>query len=188
MLLARFEDDDLIVATTGHIGRDLFGQFESTGRPTAQIFLSVGGMGHASQVAAGIALARPERRVWCLDGDGAFLMHLGGAAFIGARRLPNLTHVAFNNGVHASVGGMTTCSPALALAEVASVLGYQRCLSVSGAAELNSIRWDRLFFESTFVEIRVPSFESAALRRPPEPLKALGQAFREFCDRTVVVR
>lgn len=86
-LLDNVADGDALIATTGHIGRDVHGQLESRGRSTAQSFLCVGAMGHASQIAAGVAMAQPDRRVWCFDGDGAFLMHLGGAALIGGSNL-----------------------------------------------------------------------------------------------------
>ena len=66
-------------------------------------------MGHALSIAHGIALAQPERTVWCLDGDGAALMHLGNLATTGALnssygKLSNLRHIILNNRVHDSVG------------------------------------------------------------------------------------
>ncbi len=65
-------------------------------------------MGHASQIPLGISLAQPERMVYCLDGDGAALMHLGSWSTIGEESPANFVHIIFNNGAHESVGGQPT--------------------------------------------------------------------------------
>lgn len=62
-------------------------------------------MGHASSIAHGIALAKPSRNVFCFDGDGAALMHLGALTTIGSSKVDNLKHILFNNNSHDSVGG-----------------------------------------------------------------------------------
>ncbi|WP_191969710.1 phosphonopyruvate decarboxylase [Neorhizobium galegae] len=180
-LLDEVADDDALIATTGHIGRDVHGQLESRGRSPAQSFLCVGAMGHASQIAAGVAMAQPRRRVWCFDGDGAFLMHLGGAALIGGSNLPNLVHVVLNNGAHASVGGMATCAPKTNLRDVASALGYRQSYQISNLNDLKAMRSIGAGSSPSFVEVMISADQGGQLGRPPEPLRLLSSAFQSFC-------
>lgn len=113
-----------VVATTGMASRELFELRVARGEPTAD-FYTVGSMGHASSIALGLALARPDRRVVLLDGDGALLMHLGAAASVAASAPANLLHIVLDNAAHDSVGGQPTTHPRLNFAAVASALGYR---------------------------------------------------------------
>jgi phosphonopyruvate decarboxylase len=88
--------------------RELYEYRVAQQQDTGRDFLTVGSMGHASQIALGIALARPDRQVCCLDGDGALLMHMGSMAIIGTRKPANFLHVVINNAAHDSVGGQPT--------------------------------------------------------------------------------
>ncbi len=127
--------DTPIVATTGKIARELYEIRNRSGANGDLDFLTVGSMGHASQIAAGIAMARPRQMVVCLDGDGAALMHLGGLTV--SAGCANLRHVILNNRVHDSVGGQPTCAPDAPLAEIARACGYgwtKRVDSATGAA------------------------------------------------------
>ena len=81
-------------------------------------------MGHASMIALGIALAKPERRVWCLDGDGAALMHMGHLGVIAKKAPRNLIHVIMNNGAHETVGGMPVAEGVMRFAPLARDAGY----------------------------------------------------------------
>jgi phosphonopyruvate decarboxylase len=123
-----------VVATTGMTSRELFEFRASRDHDDAVDFLTVGGMGHASSIAQGIALTREELKVVCLDGDGALLMHMGSLA-MGAR-LSNFVHVVLNNGVHDSVGGQPTLAQGLRIADIASGVGYSH---ISTSASLASI-------------------------------------------------
>lgn len=116
--------DDLIVSTTGKTSRELFELREVRGESHSHDFLTVGSMGHASSIAMGIALARPDKKVWVLDGDGAALMHLGAMAVIGSRKPINLVHIVFNNGAHESVGGLPTAAGTISLTDIAKACGY----------------------------------------------------------------
>ena len=116
--------EDIIVSTTGKTSRELFELREQRGEGHYRDFLTVGSMGHSSSIALGIALRKPDRRVWCVDGDGAALMHLGAMATIGAHGPENLVHVVVNNGAHESVGGLPTVAGGLDMAELAECLGY----------------------------------------------------------------
>lgn len=124
LLVNTFSHDAAFIATTGKIGRELFEVRLKNQQPSDSDFLCIGGMGHASQVALGISLSRPEKQVICLDGDGAALMHLGHLATIAHLRPKRLTHFLLNNGVHDSVGGQPTTNPDLNFHEFARQLGY----------------------------------------------------------------
>jgi phosphonopyruvate decarboxylase len=128
--------DAVIISTTGMLSRELFEYREREGMPAGRDFLTVGGMGHACSIALGIAMREPEREVWCFDGDGAFLMHLGSLAVIADHAPASYFHVVFNNGVHDSVGGQPTSIGVVDIAATASALGYRYASSTS---DLDSI-------------------------------------------------
>ncbi len=123
-VVAVLGETDAIVSTTGMISRELYEYRDRSSQGHQQEFLTVGSMGHASQIALGIALAMPDRQVFCLDGDGAMLMHMGGAAIIGTAGVANLKHVIFNNGAHDSVGGMATAGLQVSFTEICKACGY----------------------------------------------------------------
>lgn len=100
--------DSVLVSTTGLTSRELYEIRDARGEGHGRDFLTVGSMGHSSQIALGMALALPGRRIVCIDGDGAVLMHMGGMATLAVRHPPNLVHIVINNGVHDSVGGQPT--------------------------------------------------------------------------------
>lgn len=114
-----------VFATTGHISRELYEQRKSLGQSRSNDFLTVGSMGHCSQIALAYALSRSDTPVVCLDGDGAALMHLGGFATIGTSEAKNLLHIVVNNGVHGSVGGQPTVAMKVSLTGIAKACGYQ---------------------------------------------------------------
>lgn len=122
--------DDPVVSTTGKASREVYELREARGQGHGHDFLTVGSMGHSSSIALGIAMQRPERRVWCLDGDGAVLMHLGAMAVIGTSRPANLVHIVLNNEAHESVGGLPTAAGRVDLCAIARACGYASALSV----------------------------------------------------------
>lgn len=124
LLTQLLPDDSVVVATTGMISRELYEQRGACGQDHSRDFLTVGSMGHASQIALGIARAKPEARIVCLDGDGATLMHMGGLATIGTSTRGNLLHVVLNNGCHDSVGGQPTVAFDVSLTGMAQACGY----------------------------------------------------------------
>jgi len=125
----------VVVSTTGMASRELYETRMRTGTDPSRDFLTVGSMGHASQIALGVALSRPDLEVYCIDGDGAALMHLGGMATIGTSGLGNLTHILLNNGVHDSVGGQPTVANKISLTEVSSACRYSKISSPVTSAE-----------------------------------------------------
>ena len=136
---AALDERDCIVSTTGMISRELFEYRAAMGQGHERDFLTVGSMGHASQIALGIALAQPKRRVWCFDGDGATIMHMGSLAIIANKSPKNYIHVVFNNGAHDSVGGQPTVGLKIDLPAAAKALGYMATYSVDNKAALEAI-------------------------------------------------
>lgn len=115
---------DSIVSTTGKASRELFELREIRKEGHASDFLVVGSMGHASSIALEIAAQKPEKRIWCIDGDGAVLMHMGSLALIGASGLKNLIHIILDNSAHETVGGMPTVADRIDFVAVARACGY----------------------------------------------------------------
>ena len=133
---AALGEKDCIVSTTGMISRELFEYRAAMNQGHERDFLTVGSMGHASQIALGIAMAKPDRKVWCFDGDGAAIMHMGSMAIVANKAPKNYVHVVFNNGAHDSVGGQPTVGLKIDLAKIAEAVGYTRTISVSLESQL----------------------------------------------------
>ena len=134
--IAKAAENDPIVSTTGKASRELFEIREALGQSHKFDFLTVGSMGHASSIALGIAINKPDQKVWCIDGDGAMLMHMGALAVIGSITPENLIHVIINNGAHESVGGMPTVAAGIDVVSLAKACGYKYAVSVSDGKEL----------------------------------------------------
>ena len=136
IVVDNLRDDDVVVSTTGMISRELFEYREAKQQGHGRDFLTVGSMGHASQIALGIALQKPDRRVLVFDGDGAMLMHLGSMAIIGDYCPKNLVHIVFNNGAHDSVGGQPTVGQQIDVEAIAKAVGYVDVASVDDEQSL----------------------------------------------------
>ncbi len=135
--IAKVTGDDPVVSTTGKISRELFEIRTSTGQGHGTDFLTVGSMGHCSSIALGVAINKPEKKVWCIDGDGSALMHMGSMAVIGAFSPSNMVHIVINNGAHETVGGMPTVASAVDIPGVAKSCGYKFAVSVLEYDELD---------------------------------------------------
>ena len=168
------KSNDIFVASTGMIGRELFEIRKRRKQTHATDFLTVGGMGHASQIACSIASTLPERRVICLDGDGALLMHTGG--MVDCASQSNLLHIILNNGAHDSVGGQPTAAFNINLQKIADGFGYSNIVNASTNLEIKSALGSRLA-GSTFLEIRCKRGNRKDLGRPD---KAPKQNLNEF--------
>ena len=140
LIVDQMDVTDVVVASTGKISRELY-EYRKTGgvRRSVQDFLTVGSMGHASQIALGIALGQPERRVYCLDGDGALIMHMGALAILGLVGSRNFTHIVLNNGCHESVGGQPTAGFDIDIPLIAKACGFHVSTSVSTERDLRSV-------------------------------------------------
>ena len=156
---------DVIVSTTGMISRELFEYRTAKNEGHERDFLTVGSMGHASQIALGIALAKPDRKVWCFDGDGASIMHMGSMAIVASKAPQNYIHVVFNNGAHDSVGGQPTVGLKINLPAIAQAAGYQSVYSVSTKEDLQK-RLSNLGEAPVFLEVKVKKGNRKDLGRP----------------------
>ena len=124
IILDHLPADTVYSATTGRATRELFFLREKRGETKTHDFLNVGSMGHASSVALGIALEKPERHVVVLDGDSAAMMHLGAMTMLSKLSVPNFMHVVLNNGAHESVGGQPSAGHLVDFTKIAEACGY----------------------------------------------------------------
>jgi len=169
-IAAGLNDTEIIVSTTGMISRELFEYRETASQGHERDFLTVGSMGHASQIALGIALQRPERKIFCFDGDGAAIMHLGSWGIIGQTGATNYHHIVFNNGAHDSVGGQPTVGLQINFRAIASACGYKTTLSISTRNELKEVmtHLDK-YDKPLLLEIKVRKGARKNLGRPTTP-------------------
>lgn len=160
-------DNDVIVSTTGMISRELFEYRTATHHGHHQDFLTVGSMGHASQIALGIAINQSKRNVFCFDGDGATIMHTGNMAIIGTMAPDNYFHIVFNNGAHDSVGGQPTVGLRVDLPSVARSFGYKTVISVDNEHDLiDKLKALSDYDAPLFLEVKVKKGARADLGRP----------------------
>lgn len=160
-------DDDIIVSTTGMISRELFEYREQMHKGHGNDFLTVGSMGHASQIALGIALQKPNRKIFCYEGDGAVLMHLGSMAITASKRPQNFYHIIFNNGAHDSVGGQPTVALDIDLPAIAKAVGYASVCSVDNLADLQAVlREFKNLPAPALLEVKVKKGNRKDLGRP----------------------
>lgn len=158
---------DPIVCTTGKASRELFEVRQANGQGHACDFLTVGSMGHASSIALGIALQKPDMRVWCIDGDGAALMHMGAMAVIGAQCPKNLIHIILNNGAHETVGGMPTAAHLVNMSAVAKSCGYSNVQSVNDIYLLDKALLEaRMNMMLNLIEVKCTICSRSDLGRP----------------------
>jgi len=158
---------DCIVSTTGMISRELFEYRTAMGQSHERDFLTVGSMGHASQIALGIALEKPDRHVWCFDGDGAVIMHMGSMAITASKAPVNFVHVLFNNGAHDSVGGQPTVGLDIDVPAIAKAVGYKHAFSVDSAEGLQEIlRSPEILDGPTLIQVCVRKGNRKDLGRP----------------------
>lgn len=158
---------DVIVSTTGKASRELFEARAASGQGHQYDFLTVGSMGHASSIALGVALSKPQSRVWCIDGDGAVLMHMGAMAVIGSNRPDNLVHIVINNNSHETVGGMPTVAGKIDMAAIARACGYVNVASVNCFEALDrELEHAKKAEALTFIEVKSAIGARADLGRP----------------------
>lgn len=164
---ASLGDKDCIVSTTGMISRELFEYRTAMNQGHERDFLTVGSMGHASQIALGIAMEKQDCRVWCFDGDGATIMHMGSMAIVASKQPKNYVHVVFNNGAHDSVGGQPTVGLNIDFPRIARAVGYPHTYSVSTIEDLKEILKEILKQEGlTLLEVKVKKGNRKDLGRP----------------------
>ena len=173
--------DTVIVSTTGKISRELYEQSNAIYDNHENIFMTVGGMGHASMIALGIAKKRPDKKIVCIDGDGAALMHMGAIPFIAAQAPENFYHIVINNQAHESVGAMPTGCQQTQFALLAQTAGYRNARKLSSLEEVDRIG-ELILQEKGPVMWEIPvTLESRAdLGRPKESARENKEEFMRF--------
>lgn len=159
--------EDPILSTTGKASRELFEIREANGQGHQYDFLTVGSMGHCSSIALGVALNNKNLKIWCIDGDGAALMHLGSMAVIGSNHPENLVHIVINNNSHETVGGMPTVAEAVDLVGIAKACGYDYAVCVDNFNTLDEeLKKAKKSNNLVFLEIKAALGARANLGRP----------------------
>lgn len=180
-ILKSIKPEDVVVSTTGKISREVYEQSDIIIGHHKQSFLTVGGMGHASMIAYGYAINRPDKKVYCIDGDGAVLMHMGSEAFIGHHKLDNLVHICINNDAHESVGGMPTGASGIKYSDTAKACGYDLVMTAGNEKQLGEALDKAASYEGTvFIEIFVSLQSRADLGRPKESASCNKINFMEY--------
>jgi len=173
--------EDVVVSTTGKLSREIYEYREGKGEGHNRDFLNVGSMGHASQVALGIALEKPERRVFCFDGDGAVIMHMGALAINAGSGAKNFCHLVFNNSAHDSVGGQATAGFRIDIRGAAEACGYRLALRADNEEELEeAMEKIREGEGPSLLEIRVRRGARSDLGRPKTAPRQNRAAFMKF--------
>ena len=137
LIIDNLDEQDVVVSTTGMISRELFESRTQKNQKHETDFLTVGSMGHASQIALGIAISNPKKQVFCLDGDGSVIMHMGSLGIIGSKQLKNFKHIILNNESHDSVGGQPTVGNIINFVSLAKSCKYKNSFKVLTEIELN---------------------------------------------------
>ncbi len=135
VIVDSIEKDTVIVSTTGKASRELFEYRENTNQGHEKDFLTVGSMGHASMISLAVA-ENSNKKVVCIDGDGALIMHTGAAVLIGSRKPKNLVHILMNNGAHETVGGMPTISYDIDWENSVKAFGYKNAYRAVNEIEI----------------------------------------------------
>lgn len=179
--VAEAAGQDVIVATTGKAGRELYEIRERKGQSHKFDFLTVGSMGHCSSIALGIAMHKPDRKIWCIDGDGALLMHLGSMAVIGNRKPSNFVHVVINNEAHESVGGMPTVASTMNIPQIALGCGYESAVSIQTPEELKEeLQRAKEAAVLSLIEVKCAVGARADLGRPKASPRENRDSFMEY--------
>lgn len=173
--------EDLVVSTTGKASRELFEARQEKQQPHKYDFLTVGSMGHSSSIALGIALQKTRQRIWCVDGDGAVLMHMGSMAVIGANAPKNLIHVVINNEAHETVGGMPTAAKTMDFVALAKACSYPYAVRVSSYEELDrELAYVKENHQLSFIEVKCCIGAREDLGRPTTTTLENKESFMKF--------
>lgn len=161
--------NDPVICTTGKASRELYEIRNKNNEEHKCDFLTVGSMGHSSSIALGVALNTKNKKIWCIDGDGAMLMHMGAMAVIGANSPKNFVHIIVNNSAHETVGGMPTVSEKIDIINIAKSCGYSYVKKVENLEELDKeLSICKNTNELCLLEIKCSIGSRADLGRPKE--------------------
>ncbi len=178
--------EDPILSTTGKASRELFEIREKNGQSHKYDFLTVGSMGHTSSIALGVALQKPQQKIWCIDGDGAMLMHMGAMAVIGANKSSNLVHIVINNGAHETVGGLPTVASEINLVKIAEACGYSYAIRVKDFGQLdNELQAAKERKELTLIEVECAIGAREDLGRPTTTALENKENFMRYLENVI---
>lgn len=181
IVVDQLREEDVVVSTTGKLSRELFEYREALGQGHEKDFLTVGSMGHSCSIALGIALEKPDRIVYCLDGDGAFIMHMGAISSVGNLSPRNYRHILFNNGAHESVGGQPTVSFGLDIPAIAQGCGYRATFLAENIEEIKDVMQKmRHVLGPALLEIKVGMNSREDLGRPTTTVRENKMYFMNF--------
>ena len=183
IILENINADTSVISSTGMISRELYELREGLQQKHDTDFLTVGSMGHCSQIALGVALSNKNKKVICLDGDGAAIMHMGSMAVTAQSGAANLIHIILNNGRHDSVGGQPTCGFEVDFTTIAKGCGYPSAHSVDNEAELSKVLEASMDNQGpVLLEVRVSSGNRDNLGRPEITLEEQKRAFMRHLE------
>lgn len=181
LIIPQLSSQDIVVSTTGQTSRELFECREELKQDHSRDFLTVGSMGHCSQIASAIALSKPSRNVYCIDGDGALIMHMGALGIIGSQGPANFKHIVINNGAHDSVGGQLTVGFQIDIPSIAEACGYRSVFKAETGEEVTQkINMLKTVRGPALLEIRVNKGARQDLGRPTISPIENKQAFMSF--------
>lgn len=181
VLVNNLNESDIIVSTTGKISRELYEYRNQLDGDHSKDFLTIGSMGHCSQIAMGIALAQPKRQVYCFDGDGAVIMHMGALAVIGSQKPKNFRHIIINNGAHDSVGGQPTAGFKISFTAIAKACAYEVALEAKSLSEISQgMRILKSVKGPALLEVKVKKGSRPDLGRPKITPKENKASFMRF--------
>ena len=181
--IVKASGEDPIISTTGKASRELFETRVANGQSHKYDFLTVGSMGHSSSIALGVALNKPSQRIWCIDGDGAVLMHMGSMAVIGANKPKNLVHIVINNAAHETVGGMPTVAGKIDIVDIAKACGYPNAVSVDTFDALDiALKNAKANNELSLIEVKCSIGARENLGRPTTTAIENTKNFMEYLD------
>ena len=173
--------EDPIVSTTGKASRELFEIREANGQGHRYDFLTVGSMGHSSSIALGVAVHKPGAKIWCVDGDGTVLMHMGAMAVLGAHHPGNMVHVIINNGAHETVGGMPTVAGKIDFVALARACGYPYAVSVDSFEALDrELAAAKTRSELSMIEVKCSIGAREDLGRPTTTARENKEGFMDY--------
>jgi phosphonopyruvate decarboxylase len=179
--IVKASGEDPIISTTGKASRELFETRVANGQSHKYDFLTVGSMGHSSSIAFGVAINKPNAKVWCVDGDGAVLMHMGSMAVLGANKPKNMVHVIINNGAHETVGGMPTVAGSIDFVKVAFACGYPNAVCVDNFDSLDrALEQAKSRNELSLIEVKCSIGARDNLGRPTTTALENKQNFMEY--------
>ncbi len=184
LIVNELDDNDVVISTTGMTSRELFEYREQMQQDHCNDFLTVGSMGHASQIALGIAMSTPERQIFCLDGDGAVIMHMGSLSIIGSKSPKNFKHIVINNAAHDSVGGQPTVGYEIDMVSIALNCRYKVAYKAETKMELiEKISLLKSTEGPAFLEVRVNKGHRKNLGRPTISPKENKETFMNFLSK-----